>query len=249
MYCKSTIPKTLTLGSHGSRAGGIARRHLGIGVFVLLALGAAACSDDAADTCPRGRGIAAVAALDATRVKVTYACHVDATTAAVVDHYSAKNLTVQPEVILALHDATTEGTSDVILTTDVQEAGVTYTLRVDGVQDAAGNTILATANFTGSGKAKTAPVTFRFDDSVKSQAKAVTLLLSVDPKTGTFSPGKNTFALDDKDGDHIWEGTLNVAVDPLRTAKTDDDGQGPEHLGYTARAVDGTAHALSELAI
>jgi len=138
MYCKSTTPKTLTLGSHGSRAGGISLDRPGkAAIFIVLALalalGVAACSDDAADTCPRGRGIAAVAALDATRVKVTYACRVDATTAANITHYSAKNLTVQPEVILALHDATTEGTSDVLLTTDVQEAGVTYTLRVDGV--------------------------------------------------------------------------------------------------------------------
>jgi hypothetical protein len=214
---------------------------------LLLALGG--CGDDGDDACPRGRGIASIASVDATKVKVTFACRVDSGSAQATGNYSVKDLTVQPEAVLTVHGAAMEGDRAVLLSVDPQEAGATYTLKVDGVKDAAGNAILATGNFTGSGKLETAPVTFRFDDRAKQQAKEVWLLLSINPQTGAFSPGKNRFQLKDDDGDHIFEGTLAVEIDPLRTVTTDDDGQGPEHIAYSARAVDQDDEAISKLAV
>ncbi len=217
--------------------------------FPIALLALASCSDDADDACPRGRGITSIASMDATKVKVTFACRVDTGSAQNTGNYSVKNLTVQPEVVLVVHDATMEGDRSVVLSVDAQEAGATYTLKVDGVKDAAGNTILATGNFKGSGKLETAPLTFRFDDRAKQQATKVTLLLSVNPQTGAFSAGKNTFELEDADGNHVFEGTLNVEIDPLRTVTTDDDSQGPERIAYSARAVDQDGDALSKLAV
>jgi hypothetical protein len=136
----------------------------------------------------------------------------------------------------------------VILSTDAQKTGTTYTLRVDGVKDAAGNAILATSNFLGSGKAQTAVVKFTLDDTAKATATEAWMLISVNPATGAFSTGKNRVQLKDDDGDHIWEATVNVAIDPARTASTDDDGMGVSRVGYTARAVDPDGLPLSKLA-
>lgn len=218
-------------------------------ISALALTGLTACGDDGNDACPRGRGIEAVEALDSTRVQVTFACRVDKATAENAALYSVANLTVQPEVTLAVHAAAAQTDSQVVLSTDPQEGGLTYTLRVDGVKDAAGNTLVATRNFTGSGKLETTPVTFRFDDRSKAKATKVELLLSVDPATGAFSPGQNKLALADADGDHVWEATLGVAIDPLRTAATDDDGQGTDRIGYSARAIDQDGKALSKLAV
>ena len=215
-----------------------------------LALAAAAlgCGSDTDDACPRGRGIQGAVALDASRVEVTFACRIDAASAALAEHYRVENVTVDPTEALAVASALVTSERVVVLTTAPQTGGVTYTLWVEGVKDAAGNVMAATRNFAGSGGANTAPVTFRFDDSAGKTAARVTLLLSVNVATGAFDPGKNTFELLDADGDHIWEGVLSVAVDPARTAATSDDSQGPAKVGYSARAVDGAGKALSALA-
>ncbi|MBW2730867.1 MAG: hypothetical protein JRH20_00655 [Deltaproteobacteria bacterium] len=220
----------------------------GVLLFSALAMGACASGDDG-DVCPRGRGIADVKALDTTRMQVTFACRVDAESAQVAANYEVGDLAVQPAQMLAVLSAKSADSSSVVLTTDPQDVGTTYTLRVDGVKDAAGNAVVGTRNFTGSGSAVTAPLTFRLDDSEKADVTEASLLLSVDPATGAFNPGLNKVQLLDADGDHIWEAVLNVAVDPLRTAATDDDNKGPEYIGYTARVADAAGQPLSELAI
>lgn len=218
-------------------------------IVAVAALGMAACGDDDGDACPRGRGIADVRALDTTRVEVTFACRVEAGSAEDAANYEVGDLAVQPPQMLAVLAAQAADSSKVVLTTDAQQAGVTYTLRVDGVEDAAGNKLVATRNFIGSGAALTAPLTFRLDDREKKDVSEAWLLLSVNPDTGAFDPGLNRVALADDDGDHIWEAVINVAVDPLRTAATDDDGRGPEYVGYTARVADEQGQPLSELAV
>jgi hypothetical protein len=180
-------------------------------------------------------------------VEITFACRLDGDSAEDRSHYAVGDFTVAPAVDLEVKGASLSGEDVVVLTTAPQTALKTYTLRVDGVEDDDGNDIDASVNFIGVGQAEAADVTFRVDDRYNANLTDVRLIISIDPLTGVFSHFSQHITLDDSDGDHVFEKTLEVAVDPARTADTSDDRLGPQHLAYTVRAVDEKDRPLSKL--
>jgi hypothetical protein len=206
----------------------------------------AGCSD-LPGSCPRSSPISLARATDDTHVEITFACRVDGDSAEDRSNYAVGDFTVSPAVALEVKGASLSGEDVVVLTTAQQTALRTYTLRVDGVEDDDGNDIEASVNFTGVGQADAADVTFRVDDRYNANLTEVRLIVSIDPLTGVFSHFGQHIDLGDPDGDHVFEKTLKVAVDPARTADTGDDRLGPQHLAYTARAVDGEDRPLSKL--
>jgi hypothetical protein len=221
--------------------------------FPLAALAAAlvnspGCGSDLPGACPRGKPITSVRSLDSRTVEVHFACQLDQGSASDPGHYEIGNFAVVPPATLAVEgSAVSDGV--VRLSTAEQTALVTYTVRLAGVRDAEGNDLQGSANFVGIGTGNTAEVTFQVDDRYNASLKSLAFLTNVDPLTGLFSHAAYRIPSSDTEGDHLFETTLRVAVDPARTADTSDDRLGESHMAYSVRAVDEQNRPLSQLVL
>jgi hypothetical protein len=213
---------------------------------LLVLLGAAPGCSTPAPTMPvQGDGELHAVAPDGTHVVVTFPDALDRTSAGEVARYGIDDFTGSGAG-LAISAVAVDG-AQVTLTTAMQQPGTTYTLSVNAVIDASGKSYTRTVNFVGVGAGPKAMVTFRVDDTFEQTLTGVKLVVTFDPSTGYFTHFNEEVTLTDDDGDHVWEGTFEVAVDPMRTTDTSDDRLSPGRVAYAARAVDDNDAPLSEL--
>jgi hypothetical protein len=188
----------------------------------LLAL--AACDND----CTQGSTLAGARSLDATHVELALTCSAPSTRSA---DFVVGNYRQAPPAMLAVTASHGQGRT-IRLDTAAQSGGAEYTVRFRG----------ESANFVGLGPALLANVTFRVDDRYYQSLTQVRLLLTADPRTGAYSRTENAIVALARQ-DHVFEVTVPIAVDPLRTIDTSDDRLGPEHVAYAVRAVDAVTSA------
>lgn len=205
--------------------------------LAFVALGGACTTSEG---CPGSGVIESARATDPTRVEVKLACPVSGASAETVTVTSAAR--AQGLVV-----AEVTGSRTLTIVTEPQVGLVTYTVRLDGVRGPDGAPIVASANFVGVGDVPSAEVTLRVDDRYHASLDDVSALVSFDPETGVFTHFQSRVQLADPDGDHVWEATARVAVDPLRTISTLDDRLGPERQAYAAVAVSPKGAILSRV--
>lgn len=222
--------------------------------FVLACIGVLICSSCQSSStklprsCPRGQPITSAKAFSSTEVIVLFACQLEENSAADLENYTIIDYSTTPPTTLAIEEAIVYD-GEVDLVTAPQTALTTYTLQIDGVQDLDANILQGSANFVGVGQNKTADVTLQVDDRYNANLSSVGVLISVNPATGVFVHNSEFLALTDPDEIHVFENTIKVAVDPVRTIDTNDDRLGSQYMAYSVRAVDDENRPLSELVL
>jgi hypothetical protein len=193
---------------------------------------------------PLGDGFASVVAVDSHTVILSLRRTLQRDTVQ-VGAFTIVDYTVLPPEPLAVQRATASGDAEVTLTTATQVRGVTYTLRVNGLEDSHGFDLSGTLNFVGAGATELAQVTFTVDDpAVATLHDRLLARVSIDDSGRFDADGQRVLELDRGS----WSATAAIAADRNRTADRSDDGDTAiDRRAYSVRLVDGEGRPASAL--
>lgn len=167
-----------------------------------------------------GDGFAAVAALDARTVELSFSRAINRATVS-TGAFTIKDFTVVPPASVAIESAEAQDDKTVRLGTGPLVAGTRYTLEVAGLTDAQGRALDGTLNFVASGLGGLVDVEVVIADVGTARLhESLTLLATVDDD-GTFAESLVAYPVVDE-GDR-FVGRLSVLADAARTLDPGDD--------------------------
>ncbi len=168
-----------------------------------------------------GDGIAAVVALDARTVELSFSRAINrgSVTPAV---FAIKDFTVVPPAGVAVESAEAADDKTVRIGTAPLSAGTRYTLEIAGLTDAQGRALDGTVNFVASGLGGPVEVEVVIADvETARRHDSLTLLATVDDD-GTFAESMVAYPVVDEGSRFV--GRLTVLADAARTLDAGDDG-------------------------
>ena len=207
-------------------------------ILPILGLLLFACSSPPGSSLDPSKTTLDAQATDPTHVRIDFGIdsELNSASASNTANYSLVNYLVDPPAVLTVLAVESVEPRGVLLQTSLQEALTTYTVKVSGITDLAGDLVAdnATTNVVGVGDVPRAAVTFSVDTAGHIPLISPILFVTVNPDTGVFSEQLRQVPMTDVDLDGVFTAEVQVAIDPRRTLDPLDDRLGPDRRAYAA---------------